>query len=128
MGFWNFKHLLCYAGVVYGGNLDEVANIPRKVTWFEDWTETLTPGDEQRRTGFWNIKHLLCYAAVVYGRNLDEVAETARKVTWFEELVIYFEFSWAGGAKQWWHDYERKYACTEKLQTFGLNGASSATS
>jgi hypothetical protein len=60
MGFWNFKHLLCYAGVVYGGNLDEVANIPRKVTWFEDWTETLTPAEEQRRTGFWNSKHLLC--------------------------------------------------------------------
>jgi hypothetical protein len=35
-GFWVLKHLLCYAAVVYGGNLDEVAKTVTKMTWLEE--------------------------------------------------------------------------------------------
>jgi hypothetical protein len=35
-GFRDLKHLLCYAAVVYGGNLDEMAKTATKMTWLEE--------------------------------------------------------------------------------------------
>jgi hypothetical protein len=35
-GFQDLKHLLCYAAVVYGGNLDELAKTVTKMAWVEE--------------------------------------------------------------------------------------------